>query len=99
MNLIGTIKNTIEAKPAARKALVSVAVIALGAALLTTEALAAGSHVGGGHAGYAGRAFSGPLVGRVHSLPPIYNSASPYTVPQQREAPVSPGSPGSVFGD
>jgi hypothetical protein len=40
-----------------------------------------------------------PLLDRVPSMPPpIFNPSSPYTVPQTRETPVSPASPGSIFG-
>jgi hypothetical protein len=31
--------------------------------------------------------------------PPVFNQSNPYSVPQSTERPVSPGSPGSVFGD
>lgn len=31
--------------------------------------------------------------------PPVFNPSDPYTVPQSPERPVSPASPGSVFGD
>jgi hypothetical protein len=30
---------------------------------------------------------------------PTFNPSTPYTVPQLRETPVSPASPGSVFGN
>jgi hypothetical protein len=37
---------------------------------------------------------------RVPALPPpVFNQSNPYTVPQSPERPVSPASPGSVFGD
>ena len=40
-----------------------------------------------------------PWLDRVPSMPaPIFNPSSPYTVPQARETPVSPASPGSIFG-
>jgi hypothetical protein len=40
-----------------------------------------------------------PWPDRVPSMPaPIFNPSSPYTVPQARETPVSPASPGSIFG-
>jgi hypothetical protein len=42
---------------------------------------------------------SSPLLDRAPAMPPpAFNPSSPYTVPQSREAPVSPASPGSVFG-
>jgi hypothetical protein len=31
--------------------------------------------------------------------PPTFNLSSPYTVPQSPETPVSPSSPGSIFGN
>src|SRR5271154_425390 len=40
-----------------------------------------------------------PLLDRVPSMPPpTFNPSSPYTVPFSRETPVSPASPGSIFG-
>jgi hypothetical protein len=30
---------------------------------------------------------------------PVFNPSEPYTVPETRETPVSPASPGSVFGN
>jgi hypothetical protein len=42
---------------------------------------------------------SSPLLDRAPLMPPpAFNPSNPYTVPQLREAPVSPASPGSVFG-
>lgn len=72
-------------------------------ATVATSALAAGRDVGGGafHGGaHTGRGFSGPLPDRVPSMPPpVFNPSSPYTMPQPRETPVSPASPGSIFGN
>jgi hypothetical protein len=31
--------------------------------------------------------------------PPVFNPSDPYTLPQPPEKPVSPASPGSIFGD
>ena len=40
-----------------------------------------------------------PLLDRVPTMPPpTFNPSSSYTVAPSREAPVSPASPGSVFG-
>ena len=40
-----------------------------------------------------------PSLDRAPSMPPpAFNPSSPYTVPQSRESPVSPASPGSLFG-
>ena len=37
---------------------------------------------------------------RIPALPPpVFNQSTPYTAPQSPERSVSPGSPGSVFGD
>jgi hypothetical protein len=75
---------------------------ALGAAAVT-DALAAGRSGGGGfrggfRGGYIGR--GGPLLNSVPSAPaPIFNPSSPYTVSPSPETPVSPASPGSIFGN
>jgi hypothetical protein len=81
--------------------------IVLAAVMLTaaaaTDALAAGRGGGGGggaRSGHMGRGVGGPWLNNVPSLPaPIFNPSTPYTVPQLRETPVSPASPGSVFGN
>jgi hypothetical protein len=53
-------------------------------------------HVQGGN---PGPSASSSLLNRAPSMPPpAFNPSSPYTVPQSRETPVSPASPGSVFG-
>jgi hypothetical protein len=78
-----------------RGAIIVLAAMALSTAM-ATDALAAG-HGGGGHMG--GR-FRGPIVESVPAMPaPVFNPSTPYTVPQGRETPVSPASPGSVFGN
>ena len=42
---------------------------------------------------------SSPLLDRAPLMPPpTFNPSNPYTVPQTRQTPVSPASPGSVFG-
>jgi hypothetical protein len=44
--------------------------------------------------------FDRPTFDRGPALPPpVFNQSNPYTVPQSPERPVSPASPGSVFGD
>ena len=43
--------------------------------------------------------FDRPLDRAPALPPPVFNQSSPYTVPQSLERPVSPASPGSVFGD
>jgi hypothetical protein len=81
--------------------------IVLAAVMLTaaaaTDALAAGRGGGGGggaRGGHMSRGVGGPWLNNVPSLPaPIFNQSTPYTVPQLRETPVSPASPGSVFGN
>ena len=46
-----------------------------------------------------GRSAPPPLVNPAPSMPPpSFNPSSPYTVPFSRETPVSPASPGSIFG-
>jgi hypothetical protein len=43
--------------------------------------------------------FDRPLDRAPVLPPPVINQSNPYTVPQSPERPVSPASPGSVFGD
>jgi hypothetical protein len=70
---------------------------------VATDGLAAGrgGRGGGGlRGGHIGGGFRGPLLNSVPSMPaPIFNPSSPYTVPPTRETPVSPASPGSIFGN
>jgi hypothetical protein len=50
------------------------------------------NHVNGG--------FGGSTSYRAPAMPPpVFNQSNPYTLPQSAEKPVSPASPGSVFGD
>jgi hypothetical protein len=66
---------------------------------VATDGLAAGRG-GRGGGGHIGGGFRGPLLNSVPSMPPpIFNPSSSYTVPPSREAPVSPASPGSIFGN
>jgi hypothetical protein len=53
--------------------------------------------IGGFGAGQIG-GFRAPLVDHVPSMQPHFNPSSPYTLPEPRETPVSPASPGSIFG-
>jgi hypothetical protein len=81
-----------------------VAVAALLACMVATDALAAGHGGGFGAGGFAGahmgRGFGGPFPGGITSTPaPVLNPSSPYTVSPSPETPVSPASPGSVFGN
>jgi hypothetical protein len=48
------------------------------------------NHIGG---------FDRPLDRAPALPPPTFNQSTPYTAPQSPERSVSPGSPGSVFGD
>ena len=75
-----------------KRNLVALAVAALLAGTVATNALAAGH--GGGHMG--GR-FGEPLIGSEIGTSPIYNPSAPYTVTQPPEVGVSPASPGSLF--
>jgi hypothetical protein len=82
---------------------VAAAALLVGMMAVATDALAAG-HGGGGGGGFGGghmgRGVGGPWLNNVPSLPPpTFNPSTPYTVPQSRETPVSPASPGSVFGN
>jgi hypothetical protein len=91
----------IKQKPMAPNKLILLAIIVI-STTVATGALAAG-RVGGGHSGGFGAAHlgehRGPLVDRAPSMQPHFNPSSPYMVPQPRETPVSPASPGSVFGN
>jgi hypothetical protein len=96
MPLIRNIKR----KSVARNTMTLLAAITLSAAV-ATDALAAERDVGsGGHGvGHIAGGFRGPSPDRIPSMPPVFNPSSPYTVPQSRETPVSPASPGSIFGN
>ena len=82
---------------------VAAAALLVGMMAVATDALAAGHGGGGGGrfgGGHMGRGVGGPWLNNVPSLPaPIFNPSTPYTVPSSRETPVSPASPGSVFGN
>jgi hypothetical protein len=72
------------------------ACVALFGALAAGQADARGA---GSHGPGAIRGLSGPpLLDGAASIQPHFNPSIPYTVPQSPEIPVSPGSPGSVFG-
>ena len=75
-----------------KRNLVALAVAALLAGTVATNALAAGH--GGGH--MSGR-FGEPLIGSEIGTSPIYNPSTPYTVTQPPAVGVSPASPGSLF--
>jgi hypothetical protein len=66
-----------------------------------TGASASGPGGGGAGAGESrGGGFGGPFLDSAPVMPPpTFNPSTPYTVPQPRETPVSPASPGSVFGN
>jgi hypothetical protein len=98
MHLIGHMKQ----KSIARHTVILLAAVTLSAAM-ATGAMArggGGGHGGGFGGGHMGGGFRGSFVNPVPSQPaPTFNPSSSYTVPQGRETPVSPGSPGSVFGN
>jgi hypothetical protein len=76
----------------------SVALIGAGVAI---EPAHAQGEISGAHSPGASRGLSvpPPLLDSVPSTPaPNFNPSTPYTVPQSSETPVSPASPGSVFG-
>ena len=89
----------IKKRSVARNTTIVLVAIMLGAAV--TDALAAGRGGGGGfRGGHVGRGFNGPLLDSVPSAPaPVFNPSSPYTVSPSPETPVSPASPGSIFGN
>jgi hypothetical protein len=90
-----------------RNAMVLLAIIALGTAMATHAHAAEG--IGNASGGFHGThmpgshmhgGFGGPFLDGAPSMPaPTFNPSDPYTVPQSPEMPVSPASPGSVFGD
>jgi len=103
MHLIQNIKR----KTIAHHTMILLAAITLSTAA-ATDALAAGrgggagGHGGGGRfgGGQIGSGFTEPVVGPVPSMPsPVFNPSSPYTVAPSPETPVSPASPGSIFGN
>ena len=79
-----------------KRNLVALAVAALLAGTVATNALAAG-HGGGHMGGHMGGRFGEPLIGSEIGTSPIYNPSAPYTVTQPPEVGVSPASPGSLF--
>jgi hypothetical protein len=85
-----------------RNPMMTLAAVTLSATVVTS-ALAGPAGSGAGHGGAAspsGRGFVPPAETTVPAMPaPTFNQAQPYTVPQSPEVRVSPGSPGSVFGD
>jgi hypothetical protein len=78
-----------------KRNLVSLAVAALLAGTVATNALAAGR--GGFGSSHMGGRFGEPLIGSAPMTSPIYIPSTPYTVTQSPEVPVSPASPGSLF--
>jgi len=90
----------INRKSIAHSTMILLAAVTLSTAV-ATDALAAGRGSGGGHGGGfgAGHGFSGQFVDPVPSMQPHFNESFPVTVPAPRETPVSPASPGSVFGN
>jgi len=80
-----------------RNTIITLVAIALSTAV-AADAFAAGR--GGGRAGHAGGAFQGvPQLDAPSVQQPIFNPSSSYTAPPATETPVSPASPGSVFGN
>lgn len=75
------------------------------ATTIASHAFAAGRVGGGGfgaevRTGQMSRDFSPPIIDEPLSTPaPTFNLSDPYTVPQSSETPVSPASPGSIFGN
>jgi len=96
MHLIQKIKQ----RSIARNTMIVLVAITLGMAAVT-DALAAGrGGPGGFRGGHIGGRFGGPLLNSVPSMPPpVFNPSSPYTVAPSGETPVSPASPGSIFGN
>jgi hypothetical protein len=88
-----------------RNAMTLLAIVMLGTAL-ATHAFAAG-RMGGGlgldsgfRGGHISHGFQPPILDDTPTMPaPTFNPSDPYTAPQSPEIPVSPASPGSVFGN
>jgi hypothetical protein len=94
MNLVQHIKQN----SLARKTAICMSAVTL-SAVVATGALAAGGR-SGGHGGHMRNGMSPPLLDQVPGMPPpILNPSYPYTIPQSPEVPVSPASPGSIFGN
>jgi hypothetical protein len=91
-----------------RKVMVLLAIAMLGTAM-ATHAFAAGrmGGMGGGlglgggfHGGHMSHGFQPPVLDEAPAMPaPTFNPSESYTLPQSSETPVSPASPGSVFGN
>jgi hypothetical protein len=89
-----------------RKVMVLLAIVMLGTAM-ATHAFAAGrvggmgGGLGGGfHGGHMSHGFQPPVLNEAPAMPtPTLNPSESYTLPQSTETPVSPASPGSVFGN
>jgi hypothetical protein len=98
MHLIQKIKQ----KSIARNTTILLAATTLSIAV-ATDSLAAGrgGRGGGGfRGGHLGGGFGRPLLNSVPSAPPpVFNPSSPYIVLAPPETPVSPASPGSIFGN
>jgi hypothetical protein len=94
------VNQNIKQKPARRTAIIALAAITLSTAVVTGAPAAerGGESATGGAGEIRGSAV--PFQESVPQLPPpIFNPSSPYTVPAPGETPVSPASPGSVFGN
>jgi hypothetical protein len=89
----------IKKRSVARDTTIVFVAVMLGAAV--TDSPAAGRGGGGGfRGGHIGRGLDEPLLDGVPSAPaPVFNPSSPYTVSPSPETPVSPASPGSIFGN
>jgi hypothetical protein len=88
-----------------RKAMILLAIVMLGTAM-ATHAFAAGRMVGGLSVGvgfqgsHMSHGFQPQILNQTPAMPaPTFNPSNSYTVPQAPEVPVSPASPGSVFGN
>jgi hypothetical protein len=85
-------------------AVLTTAIAVLG---LSYQAFAAGGGLGlngefGGvraASGFHSSAFVSAPPPVFNTPAPVFNPSQPYTVPESRETPVSPASPGSVFGN
>jgi hypothetical protein len=86
-----------------RNAMILLAIVMLGT-VVATHSFAVGRMGGGLDGGFRGahmsHGFQPPILNEAPTMPsPTFNPSDPYTVPQSSETPVSPASPGSVFGN
>jgi hypothetical protein len=82
------------------KLIVPLVTLMMSVPISAAEVLAAGSSGAAWAHARVHRGMTAPLFNQAPSMPPpVFNPSTPYTVPATPEVPVSPASPGSVFGN